>query len=320
MAKQEKTPETETADDLSEDQIMEAMEDIAGQDLQEQAPDKAKPDEDGKDGETTDEANADEDNPDKDTEEAELIKWGEGDDAKEATMDELIEAFEQSKNPPDFTTNLEYQQTLNQMGDAARNYQNGFQQLSDYATQLQHGYTVVLNALHPGEAPNPAGLSTEDYNLLKHDWETKNAEYANVYNQAQTALGQVGEQAQTARQQVLQAELQALSAKWPEWSDTKVQQDAYGVLAEFGFTPPELQQFTDHRLHLVLKELMELRAGKEAGGKAVKAIKAKNAPKRVKARVSNAKSGNTALAKLQGKVKSGKALNPDEAALLMMDI
>lgn len=192
------------------------------------------------------------------------------------------------------------------------------QTLSTERQQLQDALASL--SIETEQEPNWSELagkiSPQDYQKRQAEWQQRQAKKRQAIA-AHEAL-------QTQQyQQVAQRETAALMEKKPEWVDPSVRAETLAKMqavgGEFGITPDEVAAITDHRMLLVMDELISLR-----GQKAV-VDEAKNAVSKrvIKAEPRRRPSAKTSTADAESKVlkqkrsKFNKSRKVDDAVDLL---
>lgn len=166
-------------------------------------------------------------------------------------------------------------------------YATGLEEVVKARAQYMRGLEYVSKLFSP-QAPNVAML---DPNNPSYDPDAYRAAYQ-AFEQSKKAVEQIRTEFETASKEQreqqavllrahLAKEAAALYKAWPEAKNPevakKVRED---VKRHYGFSEQEIEATTDHRMFLVLRDALELRASKAKQAEAVKVVRQK--PKLVK--------------------------------------
>ncbi|WP_416877967.1 hypothetical protein [Litorimonas sp.] len=267
--------------------------------------------------ENEDEAEAQE--PDAEDEDSDLIEWGEGENLKQKSLQELIEFYE---NPEvDFDQAPQVQERLAEVQQKETQYHQALEYVAkDYSQMQQRLEQAIMTSPQP-QMPD-MGLMEQN----PGEYNRQLARYHNLNNEQQQRLKAYEEtrqkheaaQAEVERNNA-QREVSLLKKAWPEIANDKaVSESMYNLLTtQYGVSREDIDSVDNHRFFLMAKDLLDYHQGKKAGEKATATLKSKSAPRRVKGR----KSGGvkmSALDTLNQKSASGAKVTEAEATAALL--
>lgn len=278
---------------------------------------------DGKTQETLEtEAEVKADDADTETESDEdFIEWGEGDDTRKATLDELIDGYE---NPQvDFNTAPQVQARMAELEKQGQQATIELQNTVNQRQQWSTGLEQLLATMPSPQEPDARLIqdNPHEYNAQLAEFQQSTANREQALNAYQVNQQQLEHESSQLRQQDLAREATLLKTAWPEFENTETQNEVKSILKEsFGIGDDLLGDVIDHRFYLLAKAAVAHVKGEKIGKKATKALKSKSAPRRVKARTGGSTNPKTALAILNQKLAAGKPVTDEEAMLGLADV
>lgn len=208
-----------------------------------------------------------------------------GEEGKEPTRRKLSELWDRFDKASELEKEVE---TLREQSSRTpAEYTTAVQEAVNKRGQYIKGLEYVSRLFNP-QAPNVAML---DPNHPNYDPDGYRAAYAQFEN-SKKAVEQIraehealtkeqNEQNETLFKSYLAGERQSLYKAWPEAKTPEVARQVEAELKKtYGFTDKEISNTTDHRLWLVVRDALELRALKAKQAEAVKVVRQK--PKLVK--------------------------------------
>lgn len=241
----------------------------------------------------------------------ELIEWGEGDDVKSVSLDELIAAYENPQVDFDQAPQVqarvqELEQVKTAQIQAAR---DTLQERESVAQAIKAVYALTPMPKKP------------DYDLVQTDPNEYNRQLAEFNKatdqQQQLVQAYQANEVEVERRQAqveaadVQAVMQEVRVEWPSFEADKSK--AEKILADtYGFKPEHLQGVIPTPFYRMVKAHIELLDSKAAGAKATKTLTAKAAPRRVKSR----KGTTSGQDLLTSKIKAGKATEEEMVGAL----
>lgn len=133
------------------------------------------------------------------------------------------------------------------------------------------------------KAPDRSMMETDPFGYVqaKAAYDEQMQVISQLHYQKQSETGRMTEAQKEQMAQKRQAEASRLLEAVPEWKDQKVYSafwnDAVETMAEYGFTPEELQATDDHRMYLAMRDLARYRKARKQAPKVQQDLK--NAPK-----------------------------------------
>lgn len=231
---------------------------------------EAEPDDDQTEGDEEDESEPEEDD-------GELYEVG----GETFTLSELKEWKANGLRQSDYTKKTqELAEQRKEVAATRANFEAEREQVAAHLRQQQAQLKDALAtfAIEQDPEPSPDGLSWEDYTKRKSAWDKRQSKKMQA-RQAYEALQAQQHQETVAREQ------QQLLRRIPEWSDPETFKGAAQRMVEvgqtYGFTPQEMVGMVDHRMFLVLNDLMALQSAAD-NGKSKESAAAKKVTKAAK--------------------------------------
>lgn len=206
----------------------------------------------------------------------------EGKEPTRRKLSELVAGFDKAT-----ALEKENEELRTKATEVPAEYATGLEEVVKARAQYMRGLEYVSKLFQP-QAPNVAML---DPNNPSYDPDAYRAAYQ-AFEQSKKAVEQIRTEYETASKEQkeqqavllkahLAKEAAALYKAWPEAKNPelakKVRED---VKRHYGFSEQEIEATTDHRMFLVLRDALELRASKAKQAEAVKVVRQK--PKLVK--------------------------------------
>lgn len=186
------------------------------------------------------------------------VKDGDKDVEEEVDEQELIKGYQRQK---DYTRKT--QSLAEERKKAAADHEAVKAERAAYAERL----TQLQEAIKAATPPEPdwakarAELTTEDFIALKADWDLHKERVAKINADAEKARAKVEEDQLAALSEHIEQEKAKLLKAIPSWEKPEVakaekKEMTDYALEEYGFTPENMAQVTDHRILLILRKAM----------------------------------------------------------------
>ena len=266
-----------------------------------------------------DDESAEVEEPNAEDEDSDLIEWGEGENLKQKSLQELIDFYE---NPEvDFDQAPQVQERLQQVQQQERQHQQAIEYVAkEYSAMQEKLEKAIMTAPQP-QMPDMALMETapNEYNkqlALYHTQTNQQNQRLQAYEENRQKLQET--QTNLDRQNA-QREISLLKKAWPEIATDKTVSDSmYNLLtSQYGVSREDIDSVDNHRFFLMARDLLDYHQSKKAGEKATATLKSKSAPRRVKGR----KSGGpklSALDTLNQKSASGAKVTEAEATAALL--
>jgi hypothetical protein len=214
--------------------------------------------------------------------EFELPPEKEGEEAKRLKLSQLYEGYEKAAK-----LEAEIEQVRSQVKTVPAEYQTQIQE----TVQARAKYLEGLEMMERMVNPRQPSLDMMDPNSPKYDPDGYYAA-ARKFEQDRELIGAIRadrakvSKAQEEQQSILAKahvarEMESLNRAWPESKDpAALKRLADSLINDYGFSNEEIENISDHRQLLVVRDALELRALKAKQADAVKVVRAK--PKLVK--------------------------------------
>ena len=252
----------------------------------------------------------------------EIIEWGEGEDVKSATLDQLIERFEAE---PDFEQAPQVQERVQALNAEQLKISERFVQEVTQTREARAAFMDKMSAefsFMPEPAMPDQSLITQDPMAYNRQLATYQAEqnkrnqvieqYRQLTAAQEADAKRVAEAEAFQQEQYINTEKRALQTAWPEFAQPETQTALTEMVGAYGMTAADLGEIQDHRAFLILRDLLNVRAAQKQAGDTVAKLKAKTAPRRVRPRQTG-RAQVSATASLNAKMAGGGVPTEAEA-------
>jgi len=228
-------------------------------------------------GEEQPKAEAEDDDP-----EFEFDPEEEGKEPTRRKLSELVAAFEEAQ-----ALKTEVETLRGQASQVPAEYTAGLQQVVQDRGRYLQGLEYVAKLFHPVEPdpnlanPNHPNYDPQSYWAAKEAHDRSKAAIEQIRKEYEAEKTKQDEQTKLLLNAYMAREREALYKAWPEAKSPETAKKVSEALKSvYGFTDQEIENTSDHRMFLVIRDALEFRASKAKEAEAVKVVR--KLPKLVK--------------------------------------